>query len=382
MDFQLSAEQRRWRETARAFARERLAPGYRQRERQGFVEPEIRRELGELGLIAPELPVELGGQGVKRLTSGVIAEEIAAGDFSVSYLLTVGSLVGQMIAANASKELAAYWIPQICSGQAIVGIGLSEPHAGSDAGMPRLRAHRDGDGWVIHGLKSLSYCLQAEAAIVFARTSDSQERGRDISAFLVPLDLPGVSRESYPDMGSKAVQRGAAHFDGVRIPAALQLGAEGAGFTQVMHGFDFSRVLIALQCIGVAQVTLEETWDYVTQRVAFDQPLSKNQGVVFPLAECETLLTAARLLCYETLWRRDTGAGHTSQAAMCKWWAPKMAFDVIQQCLLLHGQAGYRTELPIEQRLRDVLGLQIGDGTAQIMKLIIARERIGKALAP
>ena len=120
----------------------------------------------------------------------------------------------------------------------------------------------------------------------------------------------------------------------------------------------------------------------MTGRIAFDQPISKNQGVSFPLAEAETLLAAARLLCYQTLWLKDAGLPHTSQAAMCKWWAPKTAFDVVQQCLLLHGQFGYRTELPIEQRLRDVLGLQIGDGTAQIMKLIIARQRIGKALAP
>ena len=120
----------------------------------------------------------------------------------------------------------------------------------------------------------------------------------------------------------------------------------------------------------------------MTGRIAFDQPISKNQGVSFPLAEAETLLSAARLLCYQTLWLKDAGLPHTSQAAMCKWWAPKVAFEVIQQCLLLHGQFGYRTELPIEQRLRDVLGLQIGDGTAQIMKLIIARQRVGKAFAP
>jgi cyclohexanecarboxyl-CoA dehydrogenase len=149
-----------------------------------------------------------------------------------------------------------------------------------------------------------------------------------------------------------------------------------------MHGFDFSRALIGLQCIGSAQQTVDETWQYVSSREAFDQPLSKNQGVAFPLAEAETLLSAARLLCYQTLWLKDAGQPHTAQAAMCKWWAPKTAYDVITQCLLLHGQFGYRSDLPIEQRLRDVLGLQIGDGTAQIMKLVIARQRLGRELAP
>jgi cyclohexanecarboxyl-CoA dehydrogenase len=149
-----------------------------------------------------------------------------------------------------------------------------------------------------------------------------------------------------------------------------------------MQGFDFSRALIGLQCLGAAQQTVDETWTYVGTREAFDQPISKNQGVAFPLAEAETLLTAARLLCHQTLWLKDAGQPHTAQAAMCKWFAPKTAYDVINQCLLLHGQYGYRTELPIEQRMRDVLGLQIGDGTAQIMKLVIARQRLGRELAP
>lgn len=160
------------------------------------------------------------------------------------------------------------------------------------------------------------------------------------------------------------------------------LGEEGKGFSQVMQGFDFSRALIGLQCIGPAQLSVEETWEYVSNREAFDQPLSKFQGVSFPLAEAETMLTAARLLCYQTLWLKDQGMPHTAQAAMCKWWAPKVATDIIQDCILLHGQYGYKTELPLGQRHRDVMGLQIGDGTAQIMKLIIARQRIGRGMAP
>lgn len=382
MDFTLSTDQRRYRDEARRYADQRLAPSYRAREEKGFVEPEVRREMGELGLIAPELPASLGGRDCDRVTTGILAEEIARGDFSVSYLQIVGSLVGQVLAGNAETEIAAEWVPKICSGEEIVGIGLTEPHAGSDAGMPRLRARRDGDDYVLSGIKSLSFCNEAAAVVVFARTGDQEVRGKGISAFLVPLHLDGVTREPYPDMGTKAVGRGAVHLDEVRIPASHLLGAEGKGFTQVMQGFDFSRALIGLQCVGIAQITVDETWHYVSEREAFDEPLSKFQGVSFPLAEAETLLSAARLLCYQTLSLKDQGLPHTAQAAMCKWWAPKTAFDVIQNCLLLHGQYGYRTDLPVEQRLRDVLGLQIGDGTAQIMKLIIAREKLGRAKAP
>ena len=148
-----------------------------------------------------------------------------------------------------------------------------------------------------------------------------------------------------------------------------------------MQGFDFSRALIGLQCLAVARVSLAETWAYVKDRKAFGRPLADNQGVTFPLAEAETMVEAARLLCYRTLAAKDAGAPHTREAAMCKWWAPKLAFEVVQTCLLLHGHAGYSNELPFEQRLRDVFGLQIGDGTAQIMKLIIAREALKGATA-
>ncbi|WP_370591439.1 acyl-CoA dehydrogenase family protein [Saccharopolyspora montiporae] len=378
----MSTEQAELAERARRFAAERLAPGYRARERAGAVEPEVRREMGEHGFIAPELPAQLGGRGTGRLSSGIAVEEIAKGDFSVSYLQVVGSLVGQILATEAPADLAARWVPGICAGEHVVGIGLTEPHAGSDAGMPRLTARREQDHYVLDGVKSLSFCGSASAAVVFARTGDDQRRAKGISAFLVPLDLPGVTRESYADMGTRAVERGAVHLDGVRVPAGNLIGAEGCGFTQVMRGFDFSRALIGLQCTGLAQLTVDDTWRYVSEREAFDRPLSAFQGVSFPLAESETLLTAARLLCRETLWLADEGLAHTAKAAMCKWWAPKTAFEVIQNCLLLHGQFGYRTDLPVEQRLRDVLGLQIGDGTAQIMKLVIARDRLGRELAP
>lgn len=381
MDFGFSESQRNYIKEARAVA-EQIAPGYKQRELDRRIEPELRREIGARGLIAPELPVELGGRGERRLTSGLITEEIARGDFNVAYLQVVGSLVGQILASNAAPDIARHWVPRITSGEGIVAIGLSEPGAGSDAGNPSLTGRRERGGWVLNGTKSMSFAVQAESAVVFAKTDAEQRRGRGISAFLVDLGGDGVEVEAVEDMGTRAVTRGFAHFTEAWIPDAHLLGTEGQGFTQVMQGFDFSRALIGLQCIGAAAATVEETWEYVKGREAFDQPLSKFQGVSFPLAENETLLSAARLLCHQTLWLKDEGLPHTSQAAMCKWWAPKTAYEVINSCLLLHGQFGYKTDRPIEQRLRDVLGLQIGDGTAQIMKMIIARQAVGREFAP
>ena len=145
-----------------------------------------------------------------------------------------------------------------------------------------------------------------------------------------------------------------------------------------MQGFDYSRALIGLQCLAVARQSLDETWASAAERESFGKPLTAYQGVTFPLAEAETHIHACRLMCLHTLWLKDQGLPHTAEAAMCKWWGPKLAFEVVQNCLLINGHGAYTTEMPYEQRLRDVLGLQIGDGTAQIMKLVIARHKAGR----
>lgn len=380
MDFSIDAEMQRYIDKARAFG-EQIAPDYQQREIDRIIDPELRREMGSRGLLAPELPTELGGRGERALTSGMVIEEVSRGDINVSYLQVVGSLVGQVVARNAQKSVAEKWVPKITSGEDIVAIGLSEPSGGSDAGNPDMTARREQDGWVLNGTKSMSFALHAGATVVFARTEEGR-RGRGISAFLVELDREGITRTAANDMGTLSVGRGFVDFDNVWIPEENLLGAEGKAFTEVMQGFDFSRALIGLQVIGAAQVTLDETWEYTSTRQAFDQPISKFQGVSFPLAEADTFLTAARVMCQKTLWLKDAGQPHTREAAMCKWWAPKVAYEVINQCLLSHGQFGYLKDRPIEQRMRDVLGLQIGDGTAQIMKLIIARQNLGREFAP
>ena len=223
--------------------------------------------------------------------------------------------------------------------------------------------------------------MAADAAIVFARTG-ADGRAKGVSAFVVPLDAPGVSRSALRDMGSHAVGRAVLSFDGVRIPGSHLIGAEGSGFQQVMRGFDYNRVAIALACLGIAQISLEETMRYVRERTTFGRPLARYEGVSFPIAEAATQLEAARLLCYRTLWLVDRGEAHTKDAAMVKWWAPKIARETIHQCLLLHGHYGYTDELPFEQRLRDVIGLEIGDGSAEIMKIIVARELMGRDTLP
>ena len=382
MSYDLTDDQRAFQETARRFAREKLAPGYQRREVEGRIDRALVREMGSLGLIAPELPEEFGGLGTPSLTSGLIAEAIGYADINAAYIQILGSLNGKIIAGHARPELARQWLPRLVSGDAIVAIGLTEPRGGSDAANLALSARRNGDTYILKGEKSsISMADQADAVVLFARTGTPESGARGVSAFLVPMDTPGVTTLRYNDLGSKAIGRSSIFFDDVVIPTENRLADEGAGFVQVMQGFDFSRALIGLQVLGSAQASLDESWAYVQERKAFGAPLSKNQGVTFPLAEAETMVEATRQLCYRTLALKDAGKPHTAEAAMCKWLAPKTAVDVIHQCLLTHGHYGWSLDLPHQQRLRDVMGLEIGDGTAQIMKLIIAREKLKAAAA-
>jgi cyclohexanecarboxyl-CoA dehydrogenase len=382
MSYDLTEDQLAFQETARRFAREKLAPGYQRREAEGCIDRALVREMGSLGLIAPELPEEFGGLGTPSLTSGLIAEAIGYADINASYIQILGSLNGKIIAAHASPELSRQWLPRLVSGDVIVAIGLTEPRGGSDAANLMLNARRDGDRYILKGEKSsISMADQADAVVLFARTGTPESGARGVSAFLVPMNTPGVTTLRYNDLGSKAIGRSSIFFDDVVIPVGNRLAEEGAGFVQVMQGFDFSRALIGLQVLGSAQASLDESWTYVQERKAFGAPLSKNQGVIFPLAEAESMVEAIRQLCYRTLSLKDAGKLHTAEAAMCKWLAPKTAVDVIHQCLLTHGHYGWSLDLPHQQRLRDVMGLEIGDGTAQIMKLIISREKLkGAAL--
>lgn len=367
---------------ARRFATERIAPGFLERDRTRELDRALMREMGQMGFIAPELPEQYGGQGLGCLAAGVIHEEVARADLSLSYINLLASLNGQILAHHAAPEIARPWLQRLTQGEALFAIALTEPRGGSDAANLRLRMERDGNHYVLNGEKtSISAADQADAAVVFARSGAVAAGARGVSALLVPMDLPGITTNRFDCHGQRAIGRGSIFFENVRVPVSHLLGNEGEGFVQVMQGFDFSRALIGLQVLAVAKASLEETWEYVAERQAFGKPLAAFQGVSHPLADFETQVTAARLLCLQTLWLKDRNLAHTAEAAMCKWWAPKLAYDVVHQCLLSFGHGGYDRG-PMEQRLRDVLGFQIGDGTAQIMKTIIARTRAGREAVP
>ena len=382
MDFALTPEQEELVRTLRAFARRELAPRSAHWDKTGEFPWDAWRQMGELGLFGLRTAAEYGGQEADLVTTGLAIEEIARGDFACTYGLQLAALAGEIIGKNGTEEVRRRWLPPMVRGESVIAIALTEPTVGSDAANLACRAVREGDEYVITGEKSgISLAMVADAAMLFAKT-DPAAKARGVTAFLVPLDLPGVSRQRLTDMGTRAVGRAVLSFDHVRSPASHRLGPEGAGFYEVMRGFDFNRVLIALACLGVAQVSLEETMAYVKERRAFGRPLAQFEGVSFPIAEAATHIEACRMLCYRALWQADRGQRHTKESAMVKWWGPRLAVEVIHQCLLLHGHYGYTDELPFEQRLRDVIGLEIGDGTAEVMKVIVARELMGREALP
>ena len=369
----------------RRFATERVAPGFQERDRTRVLDRTLMREMGALGFIAPELPERFGGLGTGCLAAGVIHEAIARADLSMSYINLLGSLNCQILAEHGRPEVVEPWLQRVTKGEALLALALTEPRGGSDAASLRLKMEPAADGsgdWLLNGEKtSISAADQADAAVVFARSGRVEDGARGVSALFVPLTLPGITRSRFDCHGQRAIGRGSLHFDSVRVPNSHLLGAPGAGFVQVMQGFDFSRALIGLQVLAVARQALDETWAHVGERQAFGKPLAAFQGVSHTLATLDTQVEAARLLCLQTLWLKDRGLPHTAEAAMCKWWGPQLAYDVVHQCLLMHGHGGYDRG-PMEQRLRDVLGFQIGDGTAQIMKTIIARTRAGRKAVP
>jgi cyclohexanecarboxyl-CoA dehydrogenase len=383
MDFEFSADHKLLQSTLRDFGARELAPAYPSRDRDTDLPRDLVRQLGAMGLLAPIVAPEFGGNSLDYVALGIAHEEIARADFNAAYVLLLSALVGAIVAQHGDETQRAAILPPICRGEALAALAVTEPGAGSDAAHVKLSARREGDSYVLDGEKSsISFASSADGALVMARTGAIEAGARGVSAFYVDLNGAGISRTRFKDLGSRAVGRGSLFFDSVRVPATMRIGAEGAGFVQVMQGFDFSRALIGLMCLGAAQQSVEETCQYVSGRQAFGGTLARFEGVSFPLAEAAVRIRAARLLCYEALWLRDRGEPHGWLAAGCKWWAPELAAEVIHQCLLLHGHFGYSLDLPHQQRLRDVIGLEIGDGTAQIMKLLVARELLGPAARP
>lgn len=382
MHYGFDEDEEAFRGEVRRWAERVLAPHYQSDDRAAQFRPQQALDMGRMGLTGLRIPEEHGGQQATAVIAGIAAEEVGRADFNAGYLIINTALISDILVRNCTAEQQQAWLPGIASGETVPCIMITEPEAGTDAASLALRATPDGeDAWRLSGEKtSITLGMAADAAVVLARSGGPGARG--VSAFWVDLSDPGISRSPFDDLGSRAIGRASVHFDDVRVTRDHLIGAEGGGFVSVMQGFDYSRAVIGLLCLGAAQQSLDEALQWSRDRVAFGKPIGTFQGVSFPLAECATYVAGARHVCYEALWRKDADLEHSTEAAMAKFWAPRLAVDVIHQCLLTLGHVGYSTEHKVGQRLRDVIGLEIGDGTAQVAKLVVSRGLLGRAYAP
>ena len=303
---------------------------------------------------------------------GITAEEVARGDFNC-VLPSLGEPYRSQFLDELSEAQKERWLEGLTSGEKIIGLAITEPAAGSDMGRLEARAERRGGRWILNGVKNSVSYLNADVFYAFVRTDPEARDWRGMTGFLIPRDTPGLSFEPVEDLGCRAIPRGLLRMEDVELGDEALVGEAGSAFIRISRFFDVNRAVIGLKCVGAALQTLDETVAHASERVAFGGPLMGHQAVSFALAEAATFLEMARWQCYRVLWMRQRGIPCQREGAMAKWWVPKVCAETIHRCLLFHGHRGYSLELPIQQRLRDVIGWQIGDGSEEVMKLIIAR---------
>ena len=367
----LSDELESFRDSMRCFGAAKLAAGYLDRALSDEFPSAIYELLAAQGLIGLEVAARHGGQGADHLAAGIACEEVARSDFNAAYMVFSSTVIGSLVQRHS--RIAPAVLPALTGGSLHLCLGLTEPGAGSDAGAMKTIAKRVPGGWRLSGEKtSVTGVPSADMAIVFARTEVGP------SAFLVDLDDATVSRQRFRDPGMRPVGRGSVMFDSTFVAHDRLLGQEGHGLAVVLHEFDYSRCLLALMAIAVAETAIDSAVAYARHRETFGRPIANNQGITFPIAEHLTRLEAARWLCYRALSLRMAGRAHTREAAMVKWWAPHVALRAIEECVVTHGHVAWSDEMPLQSMRRDVSSLLIGDGTPHIQKLIIARHAFGR----
>ena len=372
----LTGEQQMLRDTAREFAQRELAPNAAEWDRTAQFPAEALAELGRLGFMGVLVPPEYGGAGADHVGYALALEEIAAGDGSVSTILSVHNSVGCMpVLRYGSEEQKQRFLRPMAAGEMLACFCLTEPGAGSDAAAIKTRARRHGNRWVLNGTKQFITSGQhAQMAIVFAVTDPDAGR-RGISAFIVPTSTAGyrVARLE-KKLGQRASDTAQLVFEDMELTADLMLGAEGDGYRIALSNLEGGRIGIAAQALGMARAAYEAALGYAKEREAFGGKIIEHQAVAFRLADMATGLAAARGLILDAAGRRDAGEPCLKEAAMAKLFASEMAERVASDAIQIHGGYGYLADFPVERIYRDVRVCQIYEGTSDIQRLVIARE--------
>ncbi|MFO1372020.1 MAG: acyl-CoA dehydrogenase [Candidatus Competibacteraceae bacterium] len=373
----LTPEQEMIRDTMRQFASERLAPFAAEWDRKAIFPRQALMELAELGALGMVVPERWGGAGLDYVSLVLAIEEIAVGDGAVSTIVSVQNSLACGITMNfgtdAQKER---YLKPLARGAMLGCFCLTEPHAGSDAADLRTSARRDGDHWVINGVKQfISTGKEGDVALVFAVT-DKRLGKKGISCFLVPTKTPGyVVARIEEKMGQHASDTAQILFENCRIPADHLLGNEGQGYRIALSNLEAGRIGIAAQSVGIARAALQATVKYAGERQAFGVPLTQHQAVSFRLADMATRIEAARQLIWHAASLKDAGRPCLKEASMAKLFASEIAERVCSDAIQMHGGYGYTTDFPVERFYRDVRVTQIYEGASDIQRLVI-----GKAL--
>jgi hypothetical protein len=368
------------RDTARAFAQERLAPHAAEWDRTAVFPKDAIKEMGRLGFMGMVVPEEWGGAGVDHVAYALAVEEVAAGDGSCSTIMSVHNSVGCMpILKFGSTGQKERFLKPLARGDMLGAFCLTEPQAGSDASAIKTRARRDGNHWVLNGTKQfITSGSNADVAIVFA-VSDPAKGKKGITAFIVPTTTPGwkVARVEHK-LGQKASESCQIVLDELRLEPDLMLGEEGEGYKIALANLEGGRIGIGAQAVGMARAAYEAALAYAKQRETFGKKIMEHQAVAFRLADMATQIEAARLLVLNAARLRDLGRPCLKEAAMAKLFASEMAERVCSDAIQIHGGYGYLNDFPVERIYRDVRVCQIYEGTSDIQRLVISRAIAGE----
>lgn len=371
----LNAEHQMIRDALRDFSQERLAPFAARWDKEHHFPKAELAQLAELGVFGVAVPEQWGGPGLDYLSLALVLEEIAAGDGGVSTIISVNNCpvcsIAMSYANDAQKE---QWLRPLAQGKMLGAFCLTEPHVGSDAGALRTTAVRDGDDYVLNGVKQfITSGKTADVAIVMAVT-DKAVGKKGISAFWVPTSSPGYIVARLEDkLGQHSSDTAQILFENCRIPAANLIGVEGQGYKIALSGLEGGRIGIASQAVGMARAAFDAALSYAKDRESFGKPIFEHQAVQFRLADMATQIEAARQLIWHAASMKDAGLPCLKEAAMAKLFASEMAEQVCSAAIQVHGGYGYVSDFPVERIYRDVRVCQIYEGTSDIQKIIIGR---------
>src|SRR5437868_2760575 len=375
ISFALTDEQKSLRDLAREFAEKEIRPRAASYDETSQHPADVIAKAHELGLMNVHVPEEYGGLGLPCFDGMLIGEELNWGCSGIGTSLVANGLGSAPVILAGSEEQRRQWLPPLVEEPILCSFGLTEPGAGSDVASLKSTAVRKGDEYVLNGSKTfITNAGHAEWTVVFAKT-DASKGHRGISAFVVPMDTPGVTVEKHLDkMGQRSTDTSAFSLQDVVVPAANRLGEEGDGFKIVMRTLDFTRPGTAAGAVGVAQAAYEIAVEYAKERVTFEMPIAMHQGVNFLIADMATEIEAARLLTWQAAWMIDQGQRATLYSSFAKRFSADTAMKVTTDAVQIFGGYGYIKEYPVEKLMRDAKLFQIYEGTSQIQRLVIAKE--------